>query len=42
MASERPAFTDYCSRLEHDIQGRKHGFLAGNVTLVDFTRVGGH
>ena len=32
MASERPAFTDYCSRLEHDIQGRKHGFLAGNVT----------
>ena len=32
IASERPAFADYCQRLEHEIQGRKHGFLAGNVT----------
>ena len=31
-ASERPAFVDYCKRLEQEIQGRKHGFLAGNVT----------
>lgn len=32
QASEKPQFTDYCQRLEHEIQGRKHGFLAGNVT----------
>lgn len=31
-ADERPPFTDYCKRLEQEIQGRKHGFLAGNVT----------
>ena len=31
-AGEEPAFTDYCERLEQEIQGRKHGFLAGNVT----------
>ena len=31
-ADEKPAFTDYCERLEQEIQGRKHGFLAGNVT----------
>jgi len=31
-ANEKPAFTDYCNRLEQEIQGRKHGFLAGNVT----------
>ena len=31
-ASERPTFVDYCKRLEQEIQGRKHGFLAGNVT----------
>ena len=31
-ADDRPPFTDYCQRLEHEIQGRKHGFLAGNVT----------
>lgn len=29
---EQPPFTDYCERLDHEIQGRKHGFLAGNVT----------
>jgi hypothetical protein len=32
FASEKPSFTDYCKRLEQEIQGRKHGFLAGNVT----------
>ena len=32
QASEKPPFTDYCQRLEHEIQGRKHGFLAGNAT----------
>lgn len=31
-AEEKPPFTDYCQRLEQEIQGRKHGFLAGNVT----------
>ena len=31
-ASEKPPFTDYCARLEQEVQGRKHGFLAGNVT----------
>lgn len=30
--SEKPKFADYCKRLEHEIQGRKHGFLAGNLT----------
>lgn len=29
---EAPPLADYCERLEQDIQGRKHGFLAGNVT----------
>jgi hypothetical protein len=37
-ASERPPFSDYCQRLEQEIQGRKHGFLAGNVTYY----VGGY
>ena len=32
LSSEKPAFTDYCQRLEQEIQGRKHGFLAGNVS----------
>lgn len=32
IGSEKPPFTDYCERLEQEIQGRKHGFLAGNVT----------
>lgn len=29
LASEKPPFTDYCQRLEQEVQGRKHGFLAG-------------
>ena len=29
---EKPEFVDYCQFLEQDIQGRKHGFLAGNLT----------
>lgn len=37
-ADEKPNFTDYCERLEQEIQGRKHGFLAGNVTYY----VGGY
>ena len=32
FADQRPPFSDYCRRLEQEIQGRKHGFLAGNVT----------
>jgi hypothetical protein len=32
VSGEKPPFADYCQRLEHEIQGRKHGFLAGNVT----------
>jgi hypothetical protein len=31
-ANEKPPFTDYCQRLEQEIQGRKHGFLAGNIS----------
>ena len=27
-----PPFTDYCSMLSQEIQGKKHGFLAGNKT----------
>lgn len=30
--SDAPPFLDYCERLQQEIQGRKHGFLAGNVT----------
>ena len=29
---EAPPFSDYCERLQQEIQGKKHGFLAGNVT----------
>lgn len=32
FGDEKPPFTDYCERLAQEIQGRKHGFLAGNVT----------
>ena len=32
VASEKPPFTDYCQRLKQEIQGRKHGFLAGNIS----------
>ncbi|MDG2129549.1 MAG: hypothetical protein P8K08_16235 [Fuerstiella sp.] len=32
LAFEKPYFTDYCQRIEQEVQGRKHGFLAGNVT----------
>ncbi|MEN8774614.1 MAG: hypothetical protein ABF379_03815 [Akkermansiaceae bacterium] len=38
QADEKPKLTDYCERLEQEIQGRKHGFLAGNVTYY----VGGY
>ncbi|MEN8864347.1 MAG: hypothetical protein ABF381_02080 [Akkermansiaceae bacterium] len=37
-ADDQPKFTDYCDRLEQEIQGRKHDFLAGNVTYY----VGGY
>jgi hypothetical protein len=30
--AEAPPFSDYCQRLQQEIQGKKHGFLAGNVT----------
>lgn len=30
--AEAPPFSDYCLRLQHEIQGKKHGFLAGNVS----------
>lgn len=36
--AEAPPFTDYCQRLHQKIQGKKHGFLAGNVTYY----VGGY
>ncbi|MFZ9092010.1 MAG: hypothetical protein ACO3FE_18200, partial [Planctomycetaceae bacterium] len=32
VIAEAPPFTDYCQRLQQQIQGRKHGFLAGNVS----------
>lgn len=31
-ASEKPPTVDYCQAIEQEIQGRKHGFLAGNLT----------
>lgn len=30
--AEAPPFSDYCQRLQQEVQGKKHGFLAGNVT----------
>ncbi|TWU38569.1 hypothetical protein [Novipirellula artificiosorum] len=30
--AEAPPFSDYCLRLQQEVQGKKHGFLAGNVT----------
>lgn len=30
--AEPPPVIDYCQRLQHEVQGKKHGFLAGNVT----------
>ncbi len=30
--AEASPFPDYCQRLQQEIQGKKHGFLAGNVT----------
>lgn len=36
--AQKPPFTDYCEQLEQEIQSRKHGFLAGNVTYY----VGGY
>ena len=32
VADEKPPFVDYCEAIEQEIQGRKHGFLAGNIT----------
>ncbi len=32
LSEEQPAFEDYCARLEQEIQGRKHGFMAGNLS----------
>jgi len=32
FAGEGPPYTDYCAMLSHEIQGRKHAFLAGNLT----------
>jgi len=29
--AEAPPIADYCQRLQQEIQGKKHGFLAGNV-----------
>ena len=30
--ADAPPLSDYCQRLQQEIQGKKHGFLAGNVT----------
>ena len=32
IENELPPYTDYCVMLEQEIQGRKHAFLAGNLT----------
>ena len=31
VADNKPPSFDYCKQLEQEIQGRKHGFLAGNL-----------
>ncbi|MDD7987326.1 hypothetical protein PQO01_20425 [Lentisphaera marina] len=38
MAAENPLEADICKRLEHDVQYKKSGFLAGNLSYY----VGGH
>ena len=30
--ADAPPLSDYCQRLQQEIQGKKHGFLAGNIT----------
>ena len=30
--SAAPPIIDYCQRLQQDVQGRRHGFLAGNTS----------
>ena len=30
--ADAPPFADYCQRLQQEVQGKKHGFLAGNLT----------
>ena len=32
LAGEKPPAYNYCERLEQAVQGRKHGFMAGNIT----------
>ena len=32
LLADAPPLVDYCQRLQQEVQGRKHGFLAGNVT----------
>ncbi len=32
LIAAAPPSSDYCQRLQQEIQGKKHGFLAGNVT----------
>ena len=32
LFADAPTLVDYCQRLQQEVQGRKHGFLAGNVT----------
>ena len=32
IENELPPYTDYCAMLAQEIQGRKHAFLAGNLT----------
>ena len=33
-----PPYTDYCAMLSQEVQGKKHGFMAGNLTYY----IGGH
>lgn len=32
MSTISPPYTDYCAMLSQEIQGKKHGFMAGNLT----------
>ena len=36
----QPPYTDYCDMLSQEIQGKKHGFMAGNKTYYIGGRVG--
>ena len=42
VSKEKPPFTDYCKKIEQEIQGKNMGSwqVMSPITLVDFMQVG--